>query len=972
MISRHLKPLLLCALPLALPATSQAQLPAAIAEAVAESGDYQLIYQVAIPALNEWGGSANNINYTVDNSGSGMEFDRVAYVMEVDSEWVWVSFDAVFSSLAEIGVPVLALHPEPVQQVVEDMSVFSNVNDEGRIQTGTGLTGGNIEFWSGNYGAGNALGIPNASDADWDFGDTMVAGSYACMQVHNHAASQVLFALNGWGGGTGNSMDLGIGSNPAGQPDWTFAANSANYTVRNFYALVREGAPPNLSIPNLLTAHGSLDLTRIALEFDEPLAESSAAVANFSIAGLTVAAAELRDHIIILTTSAQTAGASYTVSYTGISDLEGNTLTQTKTIDFAAVTAPTFPGTIPEASDYELIYAVNIPSTAPAWGNGVPYLVDESLFSETTTFDRVGYILELQYGAPEPEWVFVSYNTIRAASQLSEIGIPTTRTSAPFQTKVTGMDVFSNVPTITTGTGLSGGNIEFWPSNYSQPNTAGIPNADDASFDWGDGGANNSVGYGSMQIHNHAAGEVIFGFNRWGGGGGITDIGIGTNPLGGEPDYTFAGNGEQNTLMSLYVVVRPVQDTDGDGIPDTLEVIHGLNPNVADSDTDKDEDGLTALVEVMELETDPNNPDTDGDLLRDGVESNSGTYVSSTDTGTSPLLEDTDGDGLLDSAEVPGGDPGTSPVRFDTDGDFVSDGKEVANGSDPLDPNSKPAFAVVPAAIASAVSESGDYTLAYRVAVPGLNEWAGDLSNIDYDVNAGTSGIQFDRVAYILELDSEWVWVSFDTFSPAINEVAVPVISIHPKPVQRLVQNMNVFSNVNDDQRLQTGTGLTGGNIEFWGGNYAPGNQLEIPNADSNAFDFGDTMAGGGHGCMQVHNHGASQVVFAFNNWGSNNPGTSQSFGIGTNPDLAGSPDWTFGFNGPNLTTRNLYVLVRQLASAPELSVGLAGGQITLYWEGGGTLQTAPSITGPWTNVDGAVTGYAAPANDAAAFFRVQ
>ena len=58
---------------------------------------------------------------------------------------------------------------------------------------------------------------------------------------------------------------------------------------------------------------------------------------------------------------------------------------------------------------------------------------------------------------------------------------------------------------------------------------------------------------------------------------------------------------------------------------------------------------------------------------------------------------DDDNDGLLDIVETDTGhyqgpgDTGTSPVIADSDGDSVSDGAEVAGGSDPTDPFSVPA-----------------------------------------------------------------------------------------------------------------------------------------------------------------------------------------------------------------------------------------------------------------------------------------
>lgn len=59
--------------------------------------------------------------------------------------------------------------------------------------------------------------------------------------------------------------------------------------------------------------------------------------------------------------------------------------------------------------------------------------------------------------------------------------------------------------------------------------------------------------------------------------------------------------------------------------------------------------------------------------------------------------DDDDGDGLLDSVEtatgvfLSTGDTGTSPVAADSDGDGFDDGVEVAAGSDPNDPGSTPA-----------------------------------------------------------------------------------------------------------------------------------------------------------------------------------------------------------------------------------------------------------------------------------------
>lgn len=71
------------------------------------------------------------------------------------------------------------------------------------------------------------------------------------------------------------------------------------------------------------------------------------------------------------------------------------------------------------------------------------------------------------------------------------------------------------------------------------------------------------------------------------------------------------------------------------------------------------------------------NPDADGDGLPDSVETGTGIYVDSTNTGTDPNVADTDGDGLSDSVDLFPND-GTETV--DTDGDGVGDNGDVHPG----------------------------------------------------------------------------------------------------------------------------------------------------------------------------------------------------------------------------------------------------------------------------------------------------
>ena len=113
-------------------------------------------------------------------------------------------------------------------------------------------------------------------------------------------------------------------------------------------------------------------------------------------------------------------------------------------------------------------------------------------------------------------------------------------------------------------------------------------------------------------------------------------------------------------------------DTDGDGLTDYQEVyITGTDPTkydsvtdgVSDADADPDEDGLTNAQEI-ELGTDPQNDDTDGDGLKGGEEVN--------DYHTDPLNPDTDRDGLPDGDEPHIGLDPSDPETFEVpDADFV-------------------------------------------------------------------------------------------------------------------------------------------------------------------------------------------------------------------------------------------------------------------------------------------------------------
>ncbi len=143
-------------------------------------------------------------------------------------------------------------------------------------------------------------------------------------------------------------------------------------------------------------------------------------------------------------------------------------------------------------------------------------------------------------------------------------------------------------------------------------------------------------------------------------------------------------------------------DSDGDGVPDDVEVENGTDP----ADPDTDDDGLDDGQEA-DFGTDPLDADSDEDGVQDGAELSPGAD-SDGDSTPNALDPDSDNDGLFDGTElgvvtpsadtdlsagtfIPDADPNTmtDPLDADSDEGGVSDGTEDTNHNGQVDPGER-------------------------------------------------------------------------------------------------------------------------------------------------------------------------------------------------------------------------------------------------------------------------------------------
>jgi chitodextrinase len=612
-----------------------------------------------------------------------------------------------------------------------------------------------------------------------------------------------------------------------------------------------------------------------------------------------------RDGSVIAETSAiefTDIGLSYGTSYDYAVAAGNNTGTSAfSTVISATTKVVNVFGLVPESTNYQVVYSLRIPDTGNFQASiPVPYDEDNSA-SITCDVDRIAYYLELDSGSGL-EWVYVSMDPF--TPEIRQIGLPhNVDNPVLFQQVVSNMNVFASAGSgVTTGEGITTGNIEIWPSNYGTENTLGLPGADEGLFDWDDSGGNTAAGYGSFQIHNHGAGETLLAYNRWGAGGN-SDLGIGNRPTG-DPDWTFSGSAPSYTIKNLLVLARE-QTLPPLTVPTNLMV-----------------SGVSALQATLTWDAVPG---AEFYKVRvDGVVS-----TSSTSTVDLVCLE-----------------PETA---YELD---VSAGHCAQQT--PFSPSLT--ITTLVASVFNYVAEAADFDLVYILNIEDEGNYR-DTTPVPYCVDRTASITNpFDRIAYCLELDSgsglEWVYVSMDAFTNDIQRVGLPHHVNNPVLYQQAVSNMNVFASAGAG--VTTGEVITTGNIEMWPSNYDKTNKAGVPGASSTTWDFGDggSSTGAGYGSFQVHNYGALETIFAYNAWGS---GNSDEVGIGNRP--TSDPDWTFSGNAASYIIKRLYVLTRPADPDSDMDGILDDWELHYFgsltnvnavsdWDDDGFLDIAESIAG--------------------------
>jgi len=349
-------------------------------------------------------------------------------------------------------------------------------------------------------------------------------------------------------------------------------------------------------------------------------------------------------------------------------------------------------------------------------------------------------------------------------------------------------------------------------------------------------------------VYNRSAGKFVY-------------TNITTDPLDNDTDDDGLLDGDE----VLFYHTNPFSaDSDGDELLDHDEIfVYGTNATYFDTDYD----GLIDGLEIYITSTDPLDPDEDNDGLPDGkmfdYDNDTlsdydeiytyGTLITSPDTDndgmpdawealyqltdprnydayndpdydnlmnieeliyrTSPDLNDTDGDGLLDGEEV--FVVGTDPTNVDTDGDNLSDYEEVVYGTDPLDPDISPPNIYIVSDVPTSIRGDEELIiyakvidpapidvvlLEYTVGEISINVTMARINSTHYTAVLTNLPIAENITIIIFAADKSGNWNKTETLSIYVKDIYGPMIElVNISPVNPIEgENITIDISVSD------------------------------------------------------------------------------------------------------------------------------------------------------------------------------
>lgn len=199
---------------------------------VTDGGGWMLMYEVINPTRNN-----NIINYSVNKlyTLGSTQPQRIAYYMQNGknpNNFAWASFNS-WKDITNYDVPTGDSESNVFinQRDINNLNVISNVDTifkgkENVIDLGnsvkqiSGLKG-RLEIWPSNYDPRKNTALSGGNDANYDTNDSgfNISIGYGSFQVNDITNNQTIFA---WNRHSDSRPDIGFGNNPSGNPDWTF------------------------------------------------------------------------------------------------------------------------------------------------------------------------------------------------------------------------------------------------------------------------------------------------------------------------------------------------------------------------------------------------------------------------------------------------------------------------------------------------------------------------------------------------------------------------------------------------------------------------------------------------------------------------------------------------------------------------------------------------------------------------------